>query len=57
MVERILVVDDEEFLRALISQVLRDEGHDVVTAESGEAALESLPLHLLRSNCHVRISS
>ena len=41
MVERILVVDDEEYLRALISQVLRNEGHDVATAESGEAALEA----------------
>ena len=38
--KRVLVVDDEEGLRSLISQVLRDDGHDVVTAESGEAALE-----------------
>ena len=38
---RILVVDDEEGLRNIISQVLRDDGHEVVTASSGEAALET----------------
>ncbi len=38
--ERVLVVDDEEGLRNIISQVLSDDGHDVTTASSGEAALE-----------------
>ena len=38
--ERILVVDDEEGLRNIISQVLNDDGHEVTTASSGEAALE-----------------
>lgn len=36
---RILVVDDEESLRMIVSEVLRDEGYDVQTAESGEEAL------------------
>ena len=38
--ERILVVDDEEALRNIISQVLSDDGYEVTTASSGEAALE-----------------
>ncbi len=38
--ERVLVVDDEEGLRNIISQVLSDDGYEVVTASSGEAALE-----------------
>ncbi len=38
--KRILVVDDEEGLRNIISQVLTDTGYDVTTASSGEAALE-----------------
>ncbi len=38
--KRILVVDDEEGLRNIISQVLSDNGHEVTTASSGEAALE-----------------
>ena len=38
--ERILVVDDEEGLRSIISQVLSDDGYEVTTAPSGEAALE-----------------
>ena len=38
--ESILVVDDEEGLRSIISQVLSDDGYEVITASSGEAALE-----------------
>jgi len=38
--KRILVVDDEEGLRNIISQVLTDDGYEVTTAPSGEAALE-----------------
>ncbi len=37
---RILVADDEETLRIVISQVLMAEGHEVTTAASGEEALE-----------------
>ena len=35
----ILVVDDEESIRSVLSQVLREDGFKVVEAESGEAAL------------------
>lgn len=40
-----LVVDDEPGVRLFLEEVLRREGHEVMTAESGEAALE-----LLRDN-------
>ena len=36
----ILVVDDDKSLRDLLSVVLRERGHDVETAEEGNAALE-----------------
>jgi len=36
---RILVVDDDEGLLLLMAEVLRAEGHEVVTAASGRAAL------------------
>jgi two-component system, NtrC family, response regulator AtoC len=39
---KVLVVDDEQGLRHTLSLILRDEGHDVVTADDGEAALASL---------------
>ncbi|NIM62605.1 MAG: diguanylate cyclase [Acidobacteria bacterium] len=38
--QRVLVVDDEDGLRTIISQVLKETGYDVTTASSGEAALE-----------------
>jgi two-component system nitrogen regulation response regulator NtrX len=38
--ERILVVDDEEGVRATLGGVLRDEGYQVDVAESGERGLE-----------------
>jgi len=37
---RILVVDDEQSLRIIISQVLADDGHDVTVAANGEEGLE-----------------
>ncbi len=37
---RILVVDDEQSLRIILSQVLTDDGHDVTVAANGEEALE-----------------
>ncbi len=37
---RILVVDDEESLLAVLSQVLKKDGFDVTTAKSAEEALE-----------------
>ncbi len=38
--KRILVVDDNEALRVVLSQTLAGEGHDVVEAASGEQALD-----------------
>jgi len=38
---RILVVDDEEGVRAFLAESLEREGHDVVQAEDGEAALRA----------------
>ena len=38
--KRVLVVDDEDGLRTIISQVLTDAGYEVTTAASGEDALE-----------------
>jgi two-component system, NtrC family, response regulator PilR len=39
---RVLVVDDERSMRELLSIVLRRDGYDVLTAETGKAALEIL---------------
>ncbi len=38
----ILVVDDEEYIRRLISRILDDAGYKVVTAASGKEALDRL---------------
>ncbi|MCL4725348.1 MAG: response regulator, partial [Rhodocyclaceae bacterium] len=35
---KILVVDDEVGIRELLSEILRDEGHDVLLAEHAAAA-------------------
>jgi CheY-like chemotaxis protein len=40
MASRILVVDDEPMVRALIGRVLTDEGYEVVAVANGRAALE-----------------
>ena len=37
---RILVVDDEEYVRKMFKRMLESEGWEVLTAESGEAALD-----------------
>ena len=39
MAARILVVDDEPMVRALIARVLSDEGYEVVSVANGRAAL------------------
>ena len=39
---RILVVDDEDTIRLVVSKYLRTRGFDVATAESGDAALQML---------------
>jgi CheY-like chemotaxis protein len=41
MASRILVVDDEPMVRALIARVLTDEGYEVVAAANGQAALDA----------------
>lgn len=43
--ERILVVDDEERIRSLVSQYLRAEGYEVAQAASGEEALAKVQSH------------
>ena len=42
MSKKILVVDDEENLRHLLSDELSEDGYAVTTVGSGEAALEAL---------------
>src|SRR3990172_4820559 len=36
---RVLIIDDEPGLREILSEALRLDGHEVVTADSGRAAL------------------
>ncbi len=38
----VLVVDDDQAIREVIAEVLRDEGYDVVCAENGAAAMQEL---------------
>jgi two-component system cell cycle response regulator CpdR len=38
---RILVVDDEPMVRALIARALNDEGYEVVAVANGQAALDA----------------
>jgi DNA-binding NtrC family response regulator len=42
MNKRILIVDDEEDLRNLLSQYLSTTGYDIHSAEDGEKAIEAL---------------
>ena len=37
---RVLVVDDEANMRRTLGDILRDEGYDVVTAATGDEAVE-----------------
>lgn len=39
---KILVVDDEEHIRLLYSEELKEEGYDVITAEGGHRLLERI---------------
>ena len=41
---KILIVDDEEQLRDVLKTVLQDEGHEVVEAGNGNAAMEQFRL-------------
>lgn len=40
---RLLVVDDDEAIREIISAMLTEHGYEIVTAEDGQQALELLP--------------
>ena len=40
MAARVLLVDDEEGIRNVLSIFLTDSGYDVLTAKDGEEALE-----------------
>jgi two-component system cell cycle response regulator CpdR len=39
---RILVADDEEAIRSLVGRALKQDGHDVMTANDGAEALDAL---------------
>ena len=49
---RVLVVDDEEFMRKLLTNILSKAGMEVLTAQSGEEALKALQ----ENGCDVVIS-
>jgi len=42
MPRKILIVDDEEHIRLLYSEELKDEGYEVATAESGYKLLDKI---------------
>lgn len=42
MRKTVLVVDDESDIRAFLSDLLKDEGYDVLTAEDGVEAMETI---------------
>ena len=44
-VKRILVVDDEEQIRTMLTQMLEHEGFVVDTAENGEAGMDLISRH------------
>lgn len=55
MARRILVVDDEPMVRALITRALTDEGYEVVAVANGRAALDAargaeVEFHLIVTN-------
>jgi twitching motility two-component system response regulator PilH len=39
---KILVIDDSSFQRKIICSILKEEGYELVTAENGKDAIESL---------------
>ncbi len=42
MTANILIIDDEESIRSVLSQILQDEGHGTETASSAEEGLEMI---------------
>jgi two-component system, cell cycle response regulator CpdR len=58
MARRILVVDDEPMVRALIARALTDDGHEVVAVANGQAALDAArgaeaPFDLIVTNSYM----
>lgn len=51
MMYTILIVDDDEHIRNLVSVYLTEEGYATVTAENGEEALEALS----EKTCHLAV--
>ena len=45
---RILIAEDEDGIRTLIARALRQDGHDVMTANDGAQALDVLARYLQR---------
>jgi DNA-binding NtrC family response regulator len=45
MIDRILIVDDDEALRESLELILSGEGYSVVCADGGEMALEMIESH------------
>ncbi|BCO07756.1 transcriptional regulator [Desulfolithobacter dissulfuricans] len=45
MKHRILVVDDEEQIRSMLTQMLEQEGYEVHTAENGEQGMDLVCRH------------
>lgn len=43
---KILIADDEHFIRKLTSRILTTEGHRVIQAENGRDAIELYDLHI-----------
>ena len=39
---RILVVDDEDIIRVLLTEILSEDGYEIVTAPDGREAIEIL---------------
>ena len=46
MAEKLLIVDDEPSILTSLSNVLKDEGYNVITAENGELAMRCIKDHL-----------
>lgn len=52
--ETILLVEDDDSIRALITTVLQDQGYQVLAAEDGVQALQRLQVH--KGPCHLVIT-
>ena len=48
ILERVLVVDDEEIVRNSLQRVLKEAGYDVVTAANGQEALDKMSMSQLK---------